>query len=1116
MAAVRTLFVYPSALARDAALDERCRASASGAAWADDFLTMARLLQMLALKLPQAGTPPQVLEGTARAALLARSWKAAGRTDEPTTTALEALGRLISAWKGAGAGPEVIEKAVVKLRQPHPRLAERLRFVASVYLAYEKELGKNWTDREGHEMDLLRRLQGKASQAALERGTRLVLVGFHRIVPLHRAVLERLRELGCVISVERAIPWPQEDRAGGVGIADGNHALVPFETVVRSFGRLREAALPEEAARTHSVRRVEAPTQYSEIYEIGRRVRRWIIDEGVAPERICVAFRDLGPYSQFLADVFRRLNIPYYERRGEPAAFQPLVRAAKTALDAVRRGLAREDLFRFLCSGLVDLPRFSGVPDAPAPWALHRLALDARIDRLFGEEARQPAEAWHRKLRAHAQALAMSPRRSREAKPAEKGAEILSAIVARMEKLREPRSRAQFVKDWSELWTDAGLLAGAAAGAPAGSEGARRLVESARALEQALHELTRGPDAREALTLDAFAALLETAIAAQSVRVDGRSRAGSVRILNLYDLRGLRFDRLVLAGMDESRFPAAPSPDPVLGMADGRSAAALRTELERLVLDFAPWAGVEPRLPAEVRDEERALLELARSAVAENGVWLLTRSRTTEGGRPVGASSYWDDPAFVCAQAEEVAPVRPAPSLRECETGEEAELRAAWVLGGGGDRSGVEEAALAAAGANAGRMPHLMERARVERVRERFFESIPREREQIEASEVPGELGTTAGAFDGKLPVAAPSGIAAALQRRMLENPLSPSALEKQAQCRFRYLAEYLYQVDALERPEDDLSPLSRGSLWHDILAKFYGELLDESRKAGRVVAVLQPSRRVALLNRLKELAEKACKDAPEQFFTGHPGLWGLQREKLLASLGVWLEFELQRAQEPNAFRPAFVEFAFGEGRDAPPVQVPLETSEGPRMLRLEGRIDRVDLLVADPAARVPVVRGIRLLDYKLGKGDRLKERLTPEEMRSLRQAQLPVYLAAAVGFLKEQEKTGWTVDWDEVRATSETTLYSLRDLPAAVFGKGSLSAFVKLKDEASAYLRGLVDPSGAPADLIEAVQRNVSAVLNGRFAVAPWECAGIQCTARFACRYRNLPVSGDEGGEDA
>ncbi|MCW8133084.1 MAG: PD-(D/E)XK nuclease family protein, partial [Planctomycetota bacterium] len=800
--------------------------------------------------------------------------------------------------------------------------------------------------------------------------------------------------------------------------------------------------------------------------------------------------------------------IPYYERRGEPAAFQPLVRAASTALDAVRRGLAREALFRFLCSGAVDVAALAGEPQAPGAWMLHRVAMDARIDRFFGEEARRPAQAWARKLQDYGEEL--DARKSVRASEAAAAGRALTKIAERMEQLRAPRSLRDFVKDWRAFWTEAGFLAGGRAG---GSGEALRRAESSRVLEQALDELSNGPGADEVAGLEAFAVLFETSVAAQSVRVEGLDRAGGVRVLNLYDLRGLRFERLVLAGMDETRFPAAPGPDPVLGLADGRASAVLRAALERLVPDFAPWAGVEPRLPGEVRDEERALLELARNAVEDGGLLLLTRSRTTDGSRPAGASSYWEEPAFRGAPVEAVAPVRPAPALPDCETGEEAELRAAWLLGGG-EFVDAAEAALAAASAGAGRLPPLMERTRVERERERYFENIPREREEIEAGGAGGELGAHAGAFDGAL-ATPPSGLRA-LRQRILDAPLSPSALEKQAQCRFRYLAEYLYEIDVLERPEDDLSPLSRGSLWHEILARFCKERLDESRRAGLAVAMLDPARRVALLGRLEALARDQFERAPERFFTGHPGLWGLQREKLLAGLGVWLEFELEQAAQADAFRPAFVEFAFGAHRLAPAVEVPIETHEGPRVLRLEGRIDRVDLLLADPAASTPVVKGIRLLDYKLGKGDLLKGKLGLDELRSLRQAQLPVYLAAAVGFLKAKEAEGWQVDWDSVRATSEATLYSLRDLPMAVHGKGKASALVKLKEESAGYLRKLVDPAGTPLDLLEAVRRNVGAVLNGRFAVAPWECAGTACAARFACRYRNLPVALNEEGGDA
>ncbi len=69
----RVLRLYPSALARDAALDECCASHPSNVAWADDRLTFAQFFALLDRRLPPArGIPRRLLQGAPRAALFAR------------------------------------------------------------------------------------------------------------------------------------------------------------------------------------------------------------------------------------------------------------------------------------------------------------------------------------------------------------------------------------------------------------------------------------------------------------------------------------------------------------------------------------------------------------------------------------------------------------------------------------------------------------------------------------------------------------------------------------------------------------------------------------------------------------------------------------------------------------------------------------------------------------------------------------------------------------------------------------------------------------------------------------------------------------------------------------
>lgn len=1108
MADAGKITIYPSALARDAALDARA-AVQGGAAWAEDDLTFQQWLQRLDRALPRSGdTIPQELSEPARLALLREVWLACAARDgtlpaswrEPARGALEALARLVAAWKGAGLRPDDARRAADALEPPAVHLAATLRPLAAIWSAYEDALGAAWTDREGWQQEVLARLRAASSLPNGLAGAKaeILVQDTLRLPPFHRAVWTRLIELGARVWVRPAVDANNPQPTVGALVS-----LLPAE------GPLREAYEPAEAKPApKKLERWVAPTPYAETYEIGRRVKAWLEAGAAQAHEIAVVFRDLGPYSQFLADVFRRLGVPYYERRGEPLRFQPLVRVALTALEAVRDGLDAESVFRFLCAGPVDAAALAGEREPLDPFALRALAQDARVGRLYGADRHRAAEVWTRKLDAYE-----AYRTGAGKKIDSRAVRALKSIVRKLESLGAPRTRSKFVEAWRTFWKDAGLAAG-------GVPNEARDAASLRNFYAALDACAEGPGARtERLKLEEFAELFESVLGGENLTLEGNDRAGGVRVLNLYDLRGLNFKKVILSGLMEAHFPTLPGADALLG---GGIALPLRRAFARAAPQAGPLAGIEPRLREEAYEDERALLALAWRAAAGGELWL-TRSKTDADGKPAGASVFWDEDAFREIKEEPAASVRPAPPLPRCVLPEEAELRTAWILGGGGSGTGREaERASAAALAQppAGRLRTLVARAQIEHRRRTFFDA-----KAPELTHDASNAQVAAGAFDGDVGLDAPEA-AGMLARRWLSEaganqvqPMAPTAIETLARCGFRFLSERLYGARDREEPEEELSPLARGSLWHTVLQRFYEAELQAARDAGGYVAILDPARRVAYLNRLETLAREACAEAEADHFTGQPGLWKLQRTQLEAGLGVWLEHEFAELQRggSDAYRPAFVEFAFGPKRSdargpmhGEAVEVRIPDPGGPRTLLLEGRFDRLDLCVDDPRSRVPLVRGLRLVDYKTGRGAYLRDALQAEALEALLNAQLPVYLAAAVQFLRsEVAAQKLRVDWDALWERSTAAYYALGDLPEA--RRAGKSALLAPKAWPGDSLRAFVDGAeGTEALLFEAVRARVAEALSGRFAVRPLECGGTHCAARFACRYREVPGAAD------
>ena len=121
---------------------------------------------------------------------------------------------------------------------------------------------------------------------------------------------------------------------------------------------------------------------YGEIEDAARRIAAEI-ERGTAPDQIALILRDLSPYTDIVPDVFQRFGIPYYFRRGTPAAAHPPVKAL-LALLAFPQTRSRDRLCDLLLSPAIDWP---GVEDREElvtqirktePPRLHRLPKELR------------------------------------------------------------------------------------------------------------------------------------------------------------------------------------------------------------------------------------------------------------------------------------------------------------------------------------------------------------------------------------------------------------------------------------------------------------------------------------------------------------------------------------------------------------------------------------------------------------------------------------------------------------------------------------------------------------------------------------------------------------------
>jgi RecB family exonuclease len=556
-------------------------------------------------------------------------------------------------------------------------------------------------------------------------------------------------------------------------------------------------------------------------------------------------------------------------------------------------------------------------------------------------------------LRRRARLRAESPEaEAEERRAAEAEAECVAAFAAfldtlftRLEAIGNSRSwtdRAEGVaRLHEELFADGGEAGGAAVRAACRELGGLDRVAAAPGREE-------------------FGDLLEEALARRSPQRGAFGREEPA-VLPLLDARGVGFDIVLLPGLVEKGFPAAARQDPLLSDGERRRLAGVLSEGERTVR-------LEPK--SRRREEERLLFALACQSARQRLVLTFSRLDPASGRTRVPSYFLLEVLGVLRGAAADYGDLERF--LREDERGAVVPLRE----GLGPPREATHrfghdlawaEAAVATSGpaglAPLGAVSPFFARGRA-----------------AEAA----RYGTHAFTIhDGVLRDGA---LRAALRARLLDpdRPLSPSRLETYARCPFAYFFRYVLGIVPQEEPESTrrLDPLERGSLYHEILRRFYRELVDAGRRRARAED----------LPRLGDVAAAVLDAFEREGRTGLPGLWEVDRAELAEDV---LEAVRRETGADDGWEPRHLEVAFGsppgEGEEPalPGAERPVPFGTALGTVAFLGRIDRIDRTADGAAARV--------LDYKTGAKK-------PSGFAGGTQLQLPVYLLAARQLLPDAE----------------------------------------------------------------------------------------------------------------
>lgn len=200
----------------------------------------------------------------------------------------------------------------------------------------------------------------------------------------------------------------------------------------------------------------------------------------------------------------------------------------------------------------------------------------------------------------------------------------------------------------------------------------------------------------------------------------------------------------------------------------------------------------------------------------------------------------------------------------------------------------------------------------------------------------------------------------------------SVSALETYLGCPFKFFAQHVLALD--EEPDDEevMDPRRQGQFVHEVFETFFREWQDAGRRS-ITAGDLDAARQI-----FQAVVDRALERLPE-------GEAALERTRLLgssAASGLGEAVFRMEAERPVPVVERLLEHSLRGS-------FTIATADGPRVVELRGKADRVDLL-ADGT--------FRLIDYKLG--------WPPDRGRAL---QLPIYSICAEQRLDGYRGRSWT-----------------------------------------------------------------------------------------------------------
>ena len=400
---------------------------------------------------------------------------------------LRALLATVDELKSACVPPEALVEAGALGAGAEGEKLRDLGLICGEYQALTARSALDPRDRLTRAADKLRRCPWAA-------GKDLWLDGFTDFTPQQGLVLKQLLGQARSVTVTLTCDHLEEDE-GGTGIfSPARKTAARLIRLARRAGKSYEVELlvndcpgkapalihcerelfsagaPESVPCGEAVELFQGSDPRGEVEWTASRILRMVREEGYRFREIGVVARNYGAYRDLVESVFPRYGVPVFSAAMADILERPVLALVTGALEAAAGGYRYEDMFRYLKTGLTDLPQedrdelenyvlkwdirgsrwtqskpWSWHPRGyGAAWSEEDRALVARLDSLRRQVA-APLEALRKNPEKTGRGQAISLYNFMEA------VDLPGRLTARMEEL-ERRGQPALAEEYRQLW----------------------------------------------------------------------------------------------------------------------------------------------------------------------------------------------------------------------------------------------------------------------------------------------------------------------------------------------------------------------------------------------------------------------------------------------------------------------------------------------------------------------------------------------------------------------------------------------------------------------------------------------------------------------------------------